>query len=171
MAGDERWTCTSEEGWWRWARGVSGSVAWVVVGRATKGELEARGCVGCVMYVPGSSSGLYERTRGGEDEMMGSSRFIVWSGYTERMDVEARAGRGAVGAPACVAAVNKTTRASGWQTKARWCVQRLGHRGGFYVVWSRGAVKEEQGDHEKVTDALSRWRLGPLHYVTALGLE
>jgi hypothetical protein len=126
--------------------------------------------VGCVMYVPGSSSGLYERTRGGEDEMMGSSRYIVWSRYIERMGVEARAGRGTVGATACVAAVKKTTRASVWQTKAGWCGQSLGHWRGFYGFWSRDRCerREAPGRGAGITkSALTRFRVAlgpPLRY-------
>ena len=47
----------------------------VSAGTAKKGERVApTGCVGCVTY-----SALFDRARGGEDETMGSSRYIAES--------------------------------------------------------------------------------------------
>jgi hypothetical protein len=78
--GEERGTCNCETGgwYWRFARGVSGCVGCVVVGSAKKCDRVPRGCVGCVTYVPGRSSSPGEGARGGEEETIGSSRYMVW---------------------------------------------------------------------------------------------
>jgi hypothetical protein len=61
-----------------------------VLGTAKNGERVSSSCVGCVAYVPGRSSSLGERARGGEDETMGSSRYIVSSKRVWKFWVEAR---------------------------------------------------------------------------------
>jgi hypothetical protein len=74
--GDERGTCNCEDaGWIRFARGVSMRVGCVVSdGAAKNGERPPRICVGCVTYV---SSSLWELAGGGEEDAIGSRRYIV----------------------------------------------------------------------------------------------
>lgn len=59
-----------------------------MVGTAKKGERDSRICVGWVAYVPCTSSALPERERerdavgGGEEDSIGSRRYIVELEYT-----------------------------------------------------------------------------------------
>lgn len=79
-AGDERCTCNCGEssGWARFARGVSRSVACVVAdGTAKNGERVSRICVGCVASTSSASEGVRGAPGGGDEDAIGSRRYIV----------------------------------------------------------------------------------------------
>jgi hypothetical protein len=85
----------------------------------------SRSCVGCVVYVPGRSSSPSECERGGEEETIGSSRYIVQTVY----------------ASVCFSAayknlaqrkssLNNASLVSHRQTKTQTCRQRPRHGAG-----------------------------------------
>jgi hypothetical protein len=128
--------------------------------------------VGCVVYVPGRSSSLGERARGGDEETMGSSRYIV---QCVGMLVSASAPPIKPGAIEVFS--EQCNIVSLAQTKTQACRQRPRHGAG--VVNKEKGRDGVAGISQKVApgippDAPSTlirvWRLGQVaHYNTGFG--